>query len=530
MKRLLALALALVMILSLAAIPGVAEEAPTKIRWLHKAWNPSTQIANFWDAYWVKHLEEKFNVELDFMGIVRSDDYDTIVNLTIQDSDNWPDIIFWNWDNYSGGVAAAIEDGLVMPLNKVENWEADMPIFSQLLKDNAYIRRALTLDSGELTGCCHVEQDIKRNAYSGFGIRTDWLENVGMDMPKTTEDLYNVLKAFKDKDANGNGDPNDEIPMSDFKEYFLLQMISGGWDVVWNNMQIDPATGKVAWWATSNNGESFKKFATDMRKWYAEGLIDPEFNTQDTDTRIVKILNDQVGFFFQYPGEAETFMQKIRDAGLNDKAASEPMGPLYDMNGHRYNSNTDMVKWAAAEQLNAVTTAAGEKTHLILRMLDYMYSDEFTDILSWGKQGVTFDYDENGTPYYLPASYNEDGSMNNDFINMYALGGRGQWPRFMNYEQVKLTSNEAQVKSQTLNASGEYTLLLPPLTVTGDEAVEYTTILSDAKTATLETFINVVLGNADVSALDKLDETLKTMKIDRAIEILQAAYDNYDKK
>ena len=50
MKRLLALALALVMILSLAAIPGVAEEAPTKIRWLHKAWNPSTQIANFWDA------------------------------------------------------------------------------------------------------------------------------------------------------------------------------------------------------------------------------------------------------------------------------------------------------------------------------------------------------------------------------------------------------------------------------------------------------------------------------------------------
>ena len=100
----------------------------------------------------------------------------------------------------------------------------------------------------------------------------------------------------------------------------------------------------------------------------------------------------------------------------------------------------------------------------------------------------------------------------------------------MNYEQVKLTSNEAQVKSQTLNASGEYTLLLPPLTVTGDEAVEYTTILSDAKTATLETFINVVLGNADVSALDKLDETLKTMKIDRAIEILQAAYDNYEKK
>ena len=530
MKKALALALSLVMLLSLAAIPGIAEEAPTKITWLHKAWNSSAEGGHFWNAYWVKHLEEKFNVEIDFMGLTPSDDYDAIVNLTIADSGNWPDIIFWNWDKYSGGIAGAIDDGLVMPLNQVENWEEDMPIFSQLLKDNAYIRRALTLDSGDITGCCHVEQDIKRNAYSGFGIRTDWLANVGKEMPKSVEDLYDVLKAFKEEDANGNGDKNDEIPMSDFKEYFLLQMIAGGWDIVWNNMQIDPTTGKVAWWATANNGESFKRFAADMRRWYAEGLIDPEFNTQDTNTRIVKILNDQVGFCFTYPAENDSFAKKIREAGLNEKAAFEPMSPLQDANGNAYTSNTDMVKWAAAEQLKAVTTAAGEKTELILQMLDYMYSDEFTDILSWGKEGVTFAYDEHGVPYYLPECYNEDGSQNNDFINKYALGGRGQWPRFMNYEQVLLTSSEMEVKARAKYGDVDTTIVLPPLTVVGDEAVEYTSILADAQTATLEAFIKVMLGTADLSELDKLDETLKTIKIDRAIEILQAAYDNYEKK
>lgn len=530
MKRLLALVLTMVMVLSLASFPGLAEESPTKIKWLHKAWNASTEIDHFWDAYWVKHLEEKFNVEIDFMGIAPSDDYDAIVNLTIADKDNWPDIIFWNWNNYSGGVAGAIEDGLVMPLNSVESYEENMPIFSQMLKDNAYIRRALTLDSGAIIGCCHVEQDIKRNAYSGFSIRTDWLENVGMEMPQTTEDLYNVLKAFKEQDANGNGDPDDEIPMSDFKEYFLMWLISGGWDVVWNDMQIDPTTGEVAWWATANNGESFKKFAKDMRKWYAEGLIDPEFNTQDTESRVVKILNDQVGFCFTYPGEVESFAKKIREAGLNDEAHFEPMTSLQDENGNAYTSNQDMVKWAAAEQLNVVTTAAGEKTELILKMLDYMYSDEFTDILSWGKQGVTFEYDENGVPYYLPECYNEDGSMNEDFVNSYALGGRGQWPRVMNYEQVKLTSSESEVNAQAKFGDVDTTIVLPPLTVTGDDAAEYTSILSDIKTATMETFIRVMLGTADESELDKLDETLKTMKVDRAIEILQAAYDNYEKK
>ena len=529
MKKVLALVLSLALLLSLAAIPGTAEEAPTKIRWLHKAWNASTELDHFWDAYWVKHLEEKFNVEIDFGGLTPSDDYDAIVNLTIADSGNWPDLIFWNWDNYSGGIASAIEDGLVLPLNHVENWEEDMPNFSQLLKDNAYIRRALTLDNGDVTGCSHVEQDVRRNAYSGFGIRADWLENVGMDMPTTTEELYEVLKAFKEQDANGNGQA-DEIPMSDFKEYFLLKLISGGWDLVWDSMQIDPVTGDIAWWATVNNGENFKKFATDLRKWYAEGLFDPEFNTQDTNARIVKILNDQVGFFFSYPGEGDDFAERIRKAGLNDKAAFEAMGPLTDANGNAYTSNTDMVKWAAAEQLNVVTTATGEKTHLILQMLDYMYSDEFTDILSWGKEGVTFEYDENGVPHFLPAAYNEDGSFNEDFVNIYALGGRGQWPRFMNWEYEMLNGTDLTLKERTLWGDVDTTIVLPPLTVTGNEAVEYTSILSDAKTATLETFINVVLGNADVFALDTLDETLKTMKIDRAIEILQAAYDNYEKK
>ena len=196
MKRLFALVLTLALLLCAMAVPASAEE-PTTIRWLHKAWNASTMMDNFWDAYWVRQLEEKFNVKIDFMGITPSDDYDAIVNLTIADSDNWPDIMYWNWDSYPGGVAAAIDDGLVQPLNATENWEELMPTFSQLLKDNAYIRRALTLDDGAITGAAHVEETIARNAYSGYGIRADWLRNVGKEVPTTVDELYDVLTAFK---------------------------------------------------------------------------------------------------------------------------------------------------------------------------------------------------------------------------------------------------------------------------------------------------------------------------------------------
>ena len=40
--------------------------------------------------------------------------------------------------------------------------------------------------------------------YSSF-IRTDWLEKLGMDVPQTTDELYEVLKAFKEQDPGQTG-------------------------------------------------------------------------------------------------------------------------------------------------------------------------------------------------------------------------------------------------------------------------------------------------------------------------------------
>ena len=45
-------------------------------------------------------------------------------------------------------------------------------------------------------------------------IRKTWLDALGLEIPTTVEEYHNVLKAFKEQDANGNGDPNDEIPYS----------------------------------------------------------------------------------------------------------------------------------------------------------------------------------------------------------------------------------------------------------------------------------------------------------------------------
>ena len=40
-----------------------------------------------------------------------------------------------------------------------------------------------------------------------------WLDKLGLDIPETTEEFYQMLKAFKEQDPNGNG-VADEIPFS----------------------------------------------------------------------------------------------------------------------------------------------------------------------------------------------------------------------------------------------------------------------------------------------------------------------------
>ena len=115
-------------------------------------------------------------------------------------------------------------------------------------------------------------------------INTKWLKNVGMEMPKTTEEFKKVLEAFKAKDANGNGDPDDEIPFSANPDNKSLGLLCG-----WFGISVcDELNGqdngftmvgnKLTFGANTNQFKSGMKYLAGLWK---EGLIDKELFTQD---------------------------------------------------------------------------------------------------------------------------------------------------------------------------------------------------------------------------------------------------------
>ena len=129
-----------------------------------------------------------------------------------------------------------------------------------------------------------------------------WLDNLGLEMPTTLDEFYNVLKAFKENDPNGNGEA-DEIPWSGSWEnwpkgngliFNALGFITGGDNIAVKDNQ-------AVYMPLHEDYELYLEF---MNKLYSEGLIDQDMFTQNTEQYRVKGKEGIVG----YSGDAAPFL------------------------------------------------------------------------------------------------------------------------------------------------------------------------------------------------------------------------------
>ena len=113
-----------------------------------------------------------------------------------------------------------------------------------------------------------------------------WLDNLGLERPETMEDFYNVLKAFKEQDANGNGDPNDEIPFNveQIAETSrglekLLSYMGGMYHYLGQYVSVND-DGEMVYLPYTDLYREYLEYAT---KLYEEGLLYEDFITNSYD-------------------------------------------------------------------------------------------------------------------------------------------------------------------------------------------------------------------------------------------------------
>ncbi|MGL1894572.1 MAG: extracellular solute-binding protein [Spirochaetaceae bacterium] len=249
---------------------------------------------------------------------------------------------------------------------------------------------------------------IRTAANHGAFIRKDWLKRVGLDMPKTEEDFFNVLRAFKVQDANGNGDPNDEIPTSGrgpgrwwdhLFTPFGVAMIEGfpTWDVY---------DGKVQY---SGVQPEMRRALETLSKAYAEGLIDPEVLLNKPSVWEGKIFNDQVGIHFHMP----IFLGgKIPKLYPNYPEAEWAWLPPFKVSG------VD-AKWSkgyvSSQNTNEKVVFTGDEETVInaLKLLEYLQTPEVTKANIDGIEGHSYNI-VNGKMVVIPKT--EQGDEINSWV------------------------------------------------------------------------------------------------------------------
>ena len=542
MKKLISLLCALALMAAiLPCTVAAADEEPITITYYREELNRNS-VASYMDTAWVKELEKRLNIKLEILGPASSDDYNTAVNAMLT-SKKYPDLLYFDWNTqYNGGMLAGVEDGVIVPISEIPEYKEKVPNWFKVLDEHPEVRRSVVNDDGSIVSFCHWEPNIARSAYWGYAIRKDWLDRLNLEVPKTIDDLYNVLVAFRDNDANGNGDPNDELPFSCCNWWGTahpgMDTLAAAFSLKVNTIYRDPQNDKMTYWTEYNDGKNFKDYVLTMAKWYKEGLIDPDAITQKYDAWAAKVTGDKAGVFFCFPDSVASWEDSIRQT-LKDQAYGNPddvciygMVPLTGVDGVPYNYDNDnaLVGYAGAGQPTVITTAAIENGHIdkCLELINYLYSEEGSELINWGIEGVSYTKAADGTHAWTEKVTADPDYPMSDAVFKYALPTLGSWPKAMSYEawgSMNLVVPD-QVTTHKNYAQGTADLDKPGYALTIDEQ-DATTPLTEINTAVSEVYLGVIIGNKTEADLDALLEQVEKMGIGKVVDAYQSGYERF---
>lgn len=227
---------------------------------------------------WLQKAEEAAGVDIVYEEI--SADWGQIKGSLLASGDI-PDLIIG-----AGGLIDAdfvTFKGLFQDMSELIDDHA--PNIKKMFEEHPELEMISTQESGAIYGLPKYQRFWPVTASRQF-INKQWLDNLGLEVPTTLDELYNVLKAFKEQDANGNGDPNDEIPMDwgpGFGFFHVTNML-GGYGITLSEASFHGYFVEDGVVKNFFTDERYKDFVSFLHKCYSEGLVNSEVFTQDYTT------------------------------------------------------------------------------------------------------------------------------------------------------------------------------------------------------------------------------------------------------
>ncbi len=455
-----------------------------------------------------KAIAEDTNIHLE--GTISQSNSNEVeaFNLMLS-SGNLPDIIAYQ---HASDIEKLGRDGGLIPLNDlIKNYAPN--IQRMLDTDLAFKQTATALDGNIYM----IPQNFELFTAKFYWIRQDWLDILGLEVPTTVDELYEVLTAFRNEDPNRNG-LKDEYPLFDRSanrlgdEYLFLFDTSTGFHVSNNSVVFEPL-----------EKENFLYGVNELAKWYREGLIDPEFFTRGAKARDILYGGNLGGFTHDWPSTGN-YNRSLAEPIPGFK--NVPIAPPASQNGNivERSSRRPSVGWSISSQCKDPVS--------VIRFFDYFFTEEGSAYINWGIEGDTYIINEEGEKEFTPLVLERDDMTPLGYLRSIGVQYRIGMKQEAAYEYALMTP-EATQATELYNSNPQwYQSDLPlvagrlSLKYPAEDEAEYKRIMSQIKPYVDEMFQKWVLGTSSVDDdYDKFVAELKKRGIDRVLEINQKAYE-----
>ena len=483
-----------------------------------KDWNSTLQFAEY-----EKRLGLKFDAT-----VYDAEQWSSKLTLMLA-SESMPDII-----SHAKMSAMDVEkygqEGYLLDFSQYLNI---MPNLSKILEEYPEYAAALRDSNGAIYAFSVLNAQTDSTFMSPIYFNKGWCDNLGLEVPETLEELYDVLVAFRDEDANGNGDTDDEIPLGIASNRQTPEL-----PILWAHGILSRSTALHL--QVDENGqvilgditENYKDFLKYMKKLYEEDLINEDayvITAEEMDTKMSEDVIGQWCTWLRLPGDRPKEWMAIGGYTC-EKYNPDKVTVLSNQAGSSYmlaaNANT-------------------EYPEEIAKFVDYLFTEEGSLSSRNGYEGVTFDFNVvNGAPVADHTKYAE--GYEGDYRANVAIAPNAfeiyQCSAGTIYDMMAKTDVEGLLEGQCFELGGQNALkeaalrpedmktvrAYPTLKYTAEELEERSILFADIYNYLTSTKVQFIIGEVDIDAtwqnyIAKLNE----MGLQRLLEIEQAAYDRY---
>jgi putative aldouronate transport system substrate-binding protein len=438
-------------------------------------------------------------------------------------------------------VMKLAEQELILPIQDLI--ETDSIYFKKILDETPGWRQVITHPSGGIYNFPASNDCFHCQYYGKMWVNLEFLKNLNLQIPTTTQEFHDMLLAFKNQDANGNGDPNDEIPMlgtnDNFSAYVSTYLMSAFvYDDGENRLYLED--GKVV---AAYQKPEFQDGLRYLHQLFSEGLISRDSFTIGRSTRAQMNSTKYESIVGALPNSTHGNLG-TREAGQPVRWIDyEPIKPLVGPKGLQITRYHYYDKFQTDRPAGFIP-ATSKNPALIIRWLDWLVSNEGTMMLFLGEkeQGWT-DADPGSTgPDGRPAVY-QTIPMSPDS----PYYGNFTWDQYVPYyrsAEFRLTQQtpedmrspdglgaERLLYMKTLENYAPYGMalenLIPPLYYQEEEISDVATLTTNINTYVQESLAKFVVGDMNIETdWGRFQNELNNLGIDRYLQIIQKTYDN----